>query len=70
MIVQNHPELQAELARVEAQQPLRVLDDVRYQLPAPTSIPATDEEWQAALRNAHAQLEHQRIRCVHHLIRK
>jgi hypothetical protein len=56
--------LAAELARVESHQPLPPLDTVRYQLPSPTSTPGTDEEWQAALKNAHAQLEHQRIRCV------
>jgi pre-mRNA-splicing factor SPF27 len=54
--------LQAELARVESHQTLPPLDTIRYQLPAPTSTPGTDEEWQAALKNAHAQLEHQRIR--------
>ncbi|KAH7924005.1 breast carcinoma amplified sequence 2 [Leucogyrophana mollusca] len=58
----NNPLLAAELARVEGHQPLPPLDSLRYQLPAPTSTPATDEEWQEALKNAHAQLEHQRIR--------
>ncbi|KAG9314574.1 breast carcinoma amplified sequence 2 [Chiua virens] len=52
----------AELARVEAHQPLPPLDTVRYQLPAPTSSPGTDEEWRKAIQNAHAQLEHQRLR--------
>jgi pre-mRNA-splicing factor SPF27 len=61
---QNHPLLEAELARVESKQPLRGLDTIRHQLPAPTSIPGTDEEWQEALKNAHAQLEHQRVRFV------
>jgi hypothetical protein len=56
--------LEAELARVESHQPLRELDTIRHQLPAPTSIPSTDEEWQAALKNADAQLEHHRIRFV------
>jgi pre-mRNA-splicing factor SPF27 len=54
--------LEAELARVESHHPLPPLDTIRYQLPAPTSTPGTDEEWQTALKNAHAQLEHQRIR--------
>ncbi|KAF8140028.1 breast carcinoma amplified sequence 2 [Boletus edulis] len=54
--------LAAELARVEAHYPLPPLDTVRYQLPAPTSSPATDEGWREAIRNAHAQLEHQRLR--------
>lgn len=61
---QNNPMLQAELARVESHQPFPSLDSLRYQLPAPTSTPITDEDWQAALKNAHAQLEHQRIRYV------
>jgi pre-mRNA-splicing factor SPF27 len=61
---QSSPLLAAELARVEAHQPLPPLDTVRYQLPAPTSSPGTDEEWREALRNAHAQLEHQRLRFV------
>ena len=52
------------MARVESHQSLPSLDTIRYQLPAPTSTPGTPEEWQSALKNAHAQLEHQRIRCV------
>ncbi|THH19741.1 hypothetical protein EW146_g1503 [Bondarzewia mesenterica] len=58
----NHPFLAAELRRVEARQSLSAIDTTRYQLPAPTTTPGTDEEWKAALDNAHAQLEHQRIR--------
>ncbi|KAH8120561.1 breast carcinoma amplified sequence 2 [Phellopilus nigrolimitatus] len=58
----KNPLLQAELQRVESHQPIPPLDNVRYQLPAPTSSPVTDEDWQAALKNAKAQLEHQRIR--------
>jgi pre-mRNA-splicing factor SPF27 len=58
----NNPILEAELSRVESHQPLPSLDTIRYQLPAPTAVPATDADWQAALNNAHAQLEHQRIR--------
>ncbi|OAX44862.1 breast carcinoma amplified sequence 2, partial [Rhizopogon vinicolor AM-OR11-026] len=61
-LFKNNPLLAAELARVEAHQPLPPLDSIRYQLPAPTSTPATDEDWQQALKNAQAQLEHQRIR--------
>lgn len=38
------------------------LDTIRHQVPAPISSPATVEDWQAALNNAKAQLEHQRIR--------
>ncbi|KAL5518638.1 hypothetical protein ACEPAH_321 [Sanghuangporus vaninii] len=58
----RNPLLKAELERVESHQPIPPLDTVRYQLPAPTKTPATDEDWQAALKNAKAQLEHQRIR--------
>jgi len=58
----NNPTLEAELARVESHQSIPPLDTIRYQLPAPTSTPGTDEEWETALKNAHAQLEHQRLR--------
>jgi len=54
--------LRAEIARVEAKEKLSSLDTSRYQLPAPTSSAARDEDWKAALDNAEAQLEHQRIR--------
>ena len=36
---------------------LSPLDTTRYQLPAPTK-PENEEEWDAALKNARAQLEH------------
>lgn len=55
--------MRAELERVESHTEAPKLDTLRYQLPAP-SMPGTDDEWQAALKNAHAQLEHQRMRCV------
>ncbi|KAJ3568975.1 hypothetical protein NP233_g5367 [Leucocoprinus birnbaumii] len=58
----NNPLLQAEIARVEGKEQFPSLDSLRYQLPAPTSTPATDEDWKAALDNARSQLEHQRIR--------
>ncbi|KAF8559319.1 breast carcinoma amplified sequence 2 [Imleria badia] len=61
-LFRNNPLLAAELARVEAHQPLPPLDTVRYQLPAPTSSPGTDHDWREAIQNAHAQLEHQRLR--------
>ncbi|KAG1716347.1 hypothetical protein ID866_831 [Astraeus odoratus] len=61
-LFKDNPVLAAELARIEANQSLSSIDTVRYQLPGPASTPGTDEEWQAALRNAHAQLEHLRIR--------
>ncbi|KAJ7139796.1 Pre-mRNA-splicing factor SPF27 [Mycena epipterygia] len=57
----KNPLLQAELTRVESHQEFPPLDTLRYQLPAPAA-PGTDDEWQAALKNAHAQLEHQRMR--------
>jgi len=54
--------LQSELTRIESHQPLNAIDTSRYQLPAPISSPGSIEEWQAALKNAQAQLEHQRLR--------
>ncbi|KAI9066663.1 breast carcinoma amplified sequence 2 [Trametes sanguinea] len=57
----NHPMLQAELERVSNHEPLPPLDTSRYQLPAP-STPENEEEWPEALKNARAQLEHQRLR--------
>ncbi|KAJ2990693.1 hypothetical protein NUW54_g8396 [Trametes sanguinea] len=56
-----HPMLQAELERVSNHEPLPPLDTSRYQLPAP-STPENEEEWLEALKNARAQLEHQRLR--------
>ncbi|EIW86423.1 breast carcinoma amplified sequence 2 [Coniophora puteana RWD-64-598 SS2] len=61
-LFKNSPLLAAELDRVESNQTLPPLDTIRYQLPAPLTAPGTDEEWQQALDNAQAQLEHQRIR--------
>ena len=55
--------LQAELERVSSHRLLPPLDTTRYQLPAPTK-PESEEEWAAALQNARAQLEHQRLRCA------
>ncbi|KAF8922293.1 Pre-mRNA-splicing factor SPF27 [Mucidula mucida] len=57
----NSPMLKAELERIESHKPFPSIDTQRYQLPAP-SLPGTDEEWQASLKNARAQLEHQRLR--------
>ncbi|KAI0343938.1 breast carcinoma amplified sequence 2 [Trametopsis cervina] len=57
----KNPLLQAELARIEAHQPLPPLDTSRYQLPGP-SASASEADWDAAVNNAHAQLEHQRLR--------
>ncbi|KAJ3994026.1 Pre-mRNA-splicing factor SPF27 [Lentinula boryana] len=58
----KNPLLHAELERIESHKPFPPLDTTRYQLPPPTSVPATDEEWKASLDNARAQLEHQRLR--------
>ncbi|TFK57469.1 breast carcinoma amplified sequence 2 [Heliocybe sulcata] len=58
----SNPLLKAELDRCEAHEPLPQLDTVRYQLPGPVNSPASDEDWRKAIGNAHAQLEHQRIR--------
>ncbi|EKM60864.1 uncharacterized protein PHACADRAFT_247062 [Phanerochaete carnosa HHB-10118-sp] len=58
----NSPLLQQEMARVETHQPMPQIDTFRYQLPGPTNTPATEEDWEAALKNAQAQLEHQRLR--------
>ena len=56
--------LQAELERVSNHRLLPPLDTTRYQLPAPMK-PDNEEEWQKALQNARAQLEHQRLRYVY-----
>jgi len=58
----GNPVLEAEMKRIESQQPFPQLDTLRYQLPGPTSAPGTREEWEVALKNAKAQLEHQRLR--------
>ncbi|KAF8971530.1 Pre-mRNA-splicing factor SPF27, partial [Flammula alnicola] len=58
----DNPLLKAELQRVASNQAFPSLDSLRYSLPAPTTTPGTDEEWKAALDNAHAQLQHQLIR--------
>ncbi|KAM5538267.1 hypothetical protein V8D89_008154 [Ganoderma adspersum] len=57
----NSPMLQAELERISNHRLLPPLDTTRYQLPAPTKLD-NEEEWQEALNNARAQLEHQRLR--------
>ncbi len=53
--------LQAELERVSNHRLLPPLDTTRYQLPAPTEL-ENEEAWQEALKNARAQLEHQKMR--------
>jgi pre-mRNA-splicing factor SPF27 len=54
--------LDAEMKRIEAGESLTPLDTIRYQLPGPTTAEPTDEDWKQALKNAHSQLEHQRLR--------
>jgi pre-mRNA-splicing factor SPF27 len=56
--------LDAEMKRIEAGESLTPLDTIRYQLPGPTTAEPTDEDWKQALKNAHSQLEHQRLRCA------
>ncbi|KAF5382898.1 hypothetical protein D9757_006292 [Collybiopsis confluens] len=58
----KNPLLQAELERIESHNPMPPLDTSRYQMPAPTAVPATDQDWIAALDNAKIQLEHQKTR--------
>ena len=48
--------------RVESHQPIPPLDTTRYQLPAPQEDVSTEQVWEKAIKNAKAQLEHQRIR--------
>jgi hypothetical protein len=62
LFYQNNPILAAELGRVGARKPLTAIDTSRYQLATSSATPSSDEEWKAALDNAHAQMEHQRIR--------
>ncbi len=62
LFYQNNPLLAAELGRVGARKPLTAIDTSRYQLASSSATPSSDEEWKSALDNAHAQLEHQRIR--------
>lgn len=55
--------LAAEMKRVAKKEKLSAIDQTRMALPTP-GPDASEEEWKAALDNAHAQLEHQRIRYV------
>jgi len=58
----NNPLLAAEMIRVEKQEPLNALDTSRYQVPAPLGKDATVEDWEKAVKNARAQMEHQGLR--------
>jgi len=50
-----------ELQRVQSNETLSALDTTRYKLPDPVNT-ADEAEWEKALANAKAQLEHQRMR--------
>lgn len=51
------------MQRVERKEKLNVINADRNKLALVAPGPdATEEEWKAALDNAHVQLEHQRIR--------
>lgn len=52
------------MKRVERKEKLNAIDTKRFLLLAP-GPDASEEDWKAALDNAHAQLEHQRIRYVY-----
>ncbi|KAG8809023.1 hypothetical protein FRC19_005486 [Serendipita sp. 401] len=59
----KNPLLAAELERIESREKLSAIDTKRFQLPPPLRGDAASvEEWEAALRNARAQLEHQKLR--------
>jgi len=58
----NNPMLAAELKRVENHESLDALDSTRYQVPAPLSPDASVEDWEKAVQNARAQMEHQGLR--------
>jgi len=60
-LLNEHPLLRAELERVKNREELRAFDETRLQLPAPSKT-GTEDEWKAALDNAKAQRQHQRIR--------
>jgi Breast carcinoma amplified sequence 2 (BCAS2) len=60
--LQKNPLLAAEIERVESHVRLSAIDTKRFQLPPPSSTEPTVQDWEAALKNARAQLEHQRLR--------
>eukprot|EP00887_Chlorella_sp_A99_P000863 scaffold5.g863.t1 len=63
--LQDNAILQAELQRVEAEQPMEGLDTQRYNLDPPPPAKRNDVgAWKAALANAHSQLEHQYSRLL------
>jgi pre-mRNA-splicing factor SPF27 len=58
--------LAAELQRVENHESLNALDSTRYQVPGPLSADASVEDWEKAVKNARAQMEHQGLRSALH----
>mmetsp|Transcript_10815 Transcript_10815/g.32210 ORF Transcript_10815/g.32210 Transcript_10815/m.32210 type:complete len:226 (-) Transcript_10815:272-949(-) len=59
----NHPMLQAEWLRVNAQEPMPTMDVSRYQLDPPPKQKQQDPmAWERSVGNAQAQLEHQATR--------
>lgn len=59
-LVQGHPILQHEYARVKAGKPLESLDTTRFHLEPPPANQHSDfNAWRKATDNAHSQLEHQ-----------
>jgi pre-mRNA-splicing factor SPF27 len=57
--------MEAEFARITAQQGQETMDTARYELPPPgKDSKHSPEAWQTAVDNAKAQLEHQRTRFV------
>ncbi|EIM92812.1 uncharacterized protein STEHIDRAFT_144095 [Stereum hirsutum FP-91666 SS1] len=62
-IFSNNPLLAAEMQRMERKEKLNVINADKNKLALVAPGPdATEEEWKAALDNAHVQVEHQRIR--------
>jgi len=62
LLFTNNPLLAAELKRVENHEALNAIDSTRYQVPAPLSSDASIEDWEKAVQNARAQMEHQGLR--------
>lgn len=61
----KNPELQGEMERVAAQQPMQPMDVSRYEVPQPPKELQRDQSsWRRSVNNARAQLEHQRTRLM------
>jgi pre-mRNA-splicing factor SPF27 len=60
VLLQSRPELLAEVERAGRSEPLKAIDTLRFQLPAPQSgLKASEAEWAKAVDNAATQLMHQ-----------